>query len=484
MENMENKVLDYFGEIAKIPHGSGNREGIVKYLVQFAEDHGLWYKVDASDNVIMKKPAAAGYEDADPVIIQGHTDMVCEKTADCSKDMAAEGLDLKTDGDWLYAEGTTLGGDDGIAVAMALAVLDMDGLGHPALECIFTSDEEIGMIGARHLDISDISAKKMINIDSEDEGVFVVSCAGGGNAEIRLPVETGAEDADGFIVMDIVIDGLIGGHSGIMIDRERANSNVLMGRLLAELSKEYDIRLVSMDGGKVGNVICKKTDAKIVVNAGEAAQIKEAAHEFGEILKHEFEATDPEIKITVSEYSETAGAVSAMTDESTERILTWLVTAPNGIQNMSAVGLGEVESSLNIGAVKTEEDCVRFIYTVRSVSASRKELLKDKLWNLAGLLGGSFSFEGDYPGWEYLQNSALRDTAVKVFTEQYNHGPRIVSTHAGLECGIFAGKIGAGFDAISIGPDNPDVHTPDEKVSISSVERTFRLLCGILKESK
>lgn len=234
MENIEKKVFDYFQEMSQIPHGSGNTDEIRNYIVKFAEDHGLWYRTDQANNIIIKKPAARGYEDAEPVILQGHIDMVCEKTAASDKDMAKEGLDIKTDGDWMYAEGTTLGADDGIAVAMALAVLDSEELGHPALECIFTSDEEIGMVGARQLDLSDVTARKMINIDSEEEGIFTVSCAGGTNAVVNLPIEY-CESLG--TVLDITVDGLTGGHSGIMIVKERANSNELMGRLLSEISK-------------------------------------------------------------------------------------------------------------------------------------------------------------------------------------------------------------------------------------------------------
>ena len=539
MENMKKKMFGYFEEISRIPHGSGNTDGITKYLVGFAEDHGLWYRTDEANNIIMKKPASPGYENAEPIIIQGHTDMVCEKTADCPLDMAKDSLLLKTDGDWMYAEGTTLGGDDGIAVAMALAILDSEAAEHPALECLFTTDEEVGMKGARVLDMSDVSAKKLINIDSEDEGLITVSCAGGANAEVSLPVEFTEEDvctdvctaASGTCsnnsgaekaVLNIVIDGLTGGHSGIMIIKERANSNVLMGRLLSEISKEHEISLVSIDGGKVGNVICKKTEAKIVVCADEADEIKSEIAGFESLIKHEFAATDPEMTITVSasgtgaasgtdaardagaasstDAARDAGAVtdavgavgamtaeriSAMTAESTRRIIAWLMTAPNGIQNMSAASGSAVETSLNLGAVITEAaGAVKFIYTLRSTLASRKEFLKDKLRYLAGQLSGTASFEGDFPGWEYLSESSLRDAAVKVFVEQYGYEPEIISIHAGLECGLFAEKIGEGFDAISIGPDLLDVHTPDERMSISSAERTFDLLCGILKECR
>lgn len=481
MEDMEKKVFDYFEEMSQIPRGSGNTDEITKYIVKFAEDRGLWCSVDDANNIIIKKPAAPGYENADPVILQGHTDMVCEKTAECTKDMTKEGLDLVTDGDWMSAEGTTLGADDGIAVAMALAVLDSKELGHPALECIFTSDEEIGMIGARALDLSNVTARKMINVDSEEEGIFTVSCAGGTNAVASIPTgyaEAGKDEA----VIDITIDGLTGGHSGIMIIKERANSNELMGRVLAEISKKHDVRIALVEGGKVGNVICKKTEAKAAVNKAEIDQIRDEIAAFEEVLRHEFAATDPDMKITVSE--DGAQDVKIMDKESSARIITWLMTAPNGIQHMSAAAEGEVETSLNLGAVNTEDGVVKFIYAIRSSSASRKHMLMDRLELLAKVLGGSVSFDGDYPGWEYLADSALRETAVKVFKEQYGHDPEVLGIHAGLECGLIAEKIGEGFDAISIGPDLMDVHTPDEKMSISSAKRTFKLVCGILEACK
>lgn len=477
---IEKKVLHYFKQICGIPRGSGNTDAITEYLIDFAEAHGFWYSVDASNNIVIKKCAARGFEDKEPMILQGHTDMVCEKTKETQIDFEKEGIKLNKDEDWLYAEGTTLGADDGIAVAMILAVLDSETIGHPALECIFTSDEEIGMIGASNMDYSCITAKRMINIDSEEEGIITVGCAGGVGANVSIPVEYCYEKG---VLMDISIDGLKGGHSGLMIIKERANSNVLMGRLLAELFGKYQMGLVSINGGKKGNVICKQTKAQIVIKSNDVHNVMNEILHVREVFVEEYSENDCNIDVSVvARHEEIENIV--MTDESLDRIVTWLITAPNGIQNISTISPDMVETSLNLGAVITEHENVRFVYAIRSSVASRKEYLMDKLWYLAAILYGTVEFEGNYPEWKYLHNSALRKAAIHVFKRQYGMMPEIVALHAGLECGVIGEKIGKDFDAISIGPDIINAHTPDEKVSISSIKRTLSLLCGILEETE
>lgn len=479
--NLEPKdVFAFFEKIASIPHGSFNTKEISDYLVDFAKERNLDYYQDETNNVIISKPATPGYEDADPVMIQGHIDMVCEQVHGSTIDMTKEGLDLYVDGDWLRAKDTTLGGDDGIAVAMALAVLDSDEYKHPKLDCVFTVDEEVGLIGAEAIDASKIEARKMINIDSEEEGVITVSCAGGVSAKAIIPVKK--ENAKG-ILAEIIIDGLLGGHSGIEIDKEHGNANILMGRVLYELAQVVEYRLVKINGGSKDNAICKKTDAEIIIAASELEKAKAEIDRINGEIAHELKVVDPDFKLTIKEGGE--NDVLAFDEESKGKLITWLMNTPYGIQHMSKEIEGLVETSLNLGALATLDDAFTAVYSVRSAITSRKDALCHKLDNLAAVLGGSVEYTGAYPGWEYRSDSALRDVCIEVFKEQYGKEPRVEAIHAGLECGLFAGKMDDGkFDAVSIGPDMQGVHTTDEKLSISSVERTWKYLLGILEACK
>ncbi len=474
---MEKQVFEYFRQIAAIPHGSGNTSEIEKMLVSFAGEHGLWCRRDSAGNVIIKKPASPGCENAEPVILQGHIDMVCEKREGADIDMATQAITLAEDGDWLHAVDTTLGGDDGIAVAIMMAMLTTDEVKHPPLECIFTSDEEIGMIGAAALDVSDIEGKMMINIDSEEEGIFTVSCAGGVNADVKMDLhrltKAGAQGR-------IAIGGLTGGHSGIEIDKKRANANMLMGRLLQKLDEECSIDIVDISGGTKGNVICKASEAIILFNKSVESQIEKIVKGFETSMRKEFEGIEPDMFVKFEKQDEDV-LKKAVSCEDKKNIITWLMTCPDGVQNMSADIEGLVETSLNLGAVITTDSNVIFTHAIRSSSSSRKEYLMKRLESLAGVLGGQVIYSGDYPAWEYNKDSRLRDICVEVFKEQYGREPEVVALHAGLECGLIAGKIGEGFDAVSIGPDMMHVHTPDEKLSIESTKRTIKLVCGFLE---
>ena len=473
-------VFDFFREIAAIPHGSGNTGQISDYLVKFAKDRGLEYYQDEANNVVIFKPASPGYEDAPRVMIQGHMDMVCEKTPDSAIDMEKDGLTLAVDGDWLYAENTTLGGDDGIAVAMALAAMDSDELQHPGIDAVFTVDEEIGMLGAEAIDVSRISARKMINIDSEEEGIITVSCAGGVTASVHLPVrrQTGRG-----VLCHIRIDGLLGGHSGIEIDKEHGNANIMMGRLLYALSEHVDFSLVKLAGGTKDNAICKLSEAEILTESADIDALRDLCDEMNKTFAHELRSPDPEVCVTFTAETPEVSA-EALDRDSTRCVIAYLMQTPNGIQNMSTEIEGLVETSLNLGALSMDEAEMVAVYAVRSSVATRKDYLCDKLESLSALLGGSVQYSGAYPGWEYREDSVLRDTCIEAYTKLYGKAPEIDAIHAGLECGLFAGKMGDDFDAVSFGPDMSGVHTTDEKLSISSVERTWKLLCEILKNCR
>ena len=465
------EVFGFFEEICAIPHGSGNNTHISNYLVKFAAERGLEYYQDAAENVIIIKPATPGYEKAEPVIIQGHMDMVCEKATDCTKDMASEGLDLAVDGDYVFARGTTLGGDDGIAVAMGLALLDSDDLAHPRLEVVITTDEETGMDGAAALDASVLQGRRMLNIDSEDEGIFTVSCAGGAMVKTVLPVKQ--EYFTGTAVT-IVVDGLAGGHSGVEIHKGRGNADMLLGRVLYAAAKKTPLRIVSVEGGSKDNAI--PSAAKAVVCTEDTAALRQACAEMGAVLRAEYAVTDPGVRVSVID----SGTGVAMDEESTRRIIAFLTCAPNGMQVMSPDIEGLVQTSLNLGVLYTEEEQVVTRFCVRSSVDSQKTMLIHRLECLAHQLGGRIEVSGVYPGWAYRQNSPLRDLMTAVFTEQYGSEPKIEALHAGLECGLFAGKI-PGLDCVSFGPDLLEIHTPRERMSVSSVQRTWRFLVELLR---
>ena len=476
LEHLEPRsVFHFFEEISAIPRGSTNTKGISDWCVAFAKERGLEYYQDSFNNVIIMKEATAGYEKAEPIILQGHLDMVCEKAPDCTKDMEKEGIDLMVDGDFIRAKGTTLGGDNGIAVAMALAVLDSKNLPHPRVEVILTIDEEIGMLGAVELDLSPLKGTKLINIDSEEEGIFTVSCAGGNMTRCRLPLQRAPFAGT---VLKVTVGGLLGGHSGAEIDKGRANASMLLGRLLFAAQQKSEFRLVAVEGGKKDNAIPQESYALLV--ASDADSIGAVAEEMEAAFKHEYLSTDSGVFVKV----EAALTEQLPMDESsTLKTVNLLTCMPNGIQAMSADIAGLVQTSLNLGVLVTEEKELFASFCIRSSVATQKQMLVDRLACQMQLLGGSIEISGDYPAWEYKQESPLRNLMVEVFQKQYGRDPEISAIHAGLECGMFMGKRPE-LDCVSIGPDMWEVHTYRESMSIASVHRVWEYLTELLKCSK
>ena len=472
------KVFRFFEEIAAIPHGSGNVKQISDYLVEFAKKRNLKYRQDEKLNVIIWKDGTPGYENADTVILQGHMDMVAVKTADCDKDMKKEGLELQTDGDFLCAKGTSLGGDNGIAVAYALAVLDSDTIAHPPVEAVFTVDEEIGLLGAAYIDTSDLKGRKLLNMDSEDEGVFTVSCAGGATVEYILSYHRAPTNAR---IIEIKIDGFTGGHSGVEIDKGRANANCIMGRILLNVFQNVGMRIVSVNGGEKDNAIAKISEAAIAVLPETVEKTQEIIERTFAEVKEEYQPTDPNAKIQINVMEE--GLCEAISDMATLSVVVSLATMPNGIQRMNPDMPQMVQTSLNLGILRTDEKTVTLSYAVRSSKETEKNFLIEKLRAMTEIFGGEIKVSGTYPGWEYKADSTLRDTAVKAYESLYGKEPVVEGIHAGLECGMFADKI-ENLDAISFGPSMKDVHTTDEKLSISSTERTWKLLVKILEMLK
>ncbi len=476
LENLKpQKVFEYFEDITQIPRGSGNVRKISDYLAGFAKGNGLKYRQDEMGNVIIWKDGTAGYEQSKPVILQGHMDMVAVKTEDCAKDMEKDPLTLEVNGDWLSARQTSLGGDDGIAVAYMLALLSSDDIPHPPIEAVFTVNEEVGMVGAGFMDVSDLKGRLFINVDSEDEGIFTVSCAGGTTAECILPVRR--EDATSK-VLEIRLTGCSGGHSGIEIDRGRANANCQMGRILLSVYREIGMKLISVNGGEKDNAIAKSCTARISVLPEVSEKTKALIGSVYEEIREEFRFTDPQMNVTVSEAGDEADR--AFTGTATLATIILLVNTPSGIQRMNPEVQGMVQTSLNLGILRTEENQVKFSFAVRSSKESEREYLISQLRALTEIFGGTVKCSGSYPGWEYRSDSKLRDTAMRAYELLYGEKPVVEGVHAGLECGIFASKL-EGLDAISFGPDMRNVHTTDEILSISSTERTWKLLLKILE---
>ena len=476
LDQLEPKaVFRFFEALCAIPHGSHNTRQVSDWLAAFARERGLRYTQDALGNVILFGPASPGYEAAEPVILQGHMDMVCVSTPDCTRDLATEGLDLAVEGDTVYARGSSLGGDDGIAVAMILALLDDKTLPHPAIEAVITVDEEVGMDGAMAIDVSALRSRRMINIDSEDEGVFTVSCAGGCVARCSLPVTRAAAEGE---TLRIALRGLTGGHSGTEIDKRRASATQCIGRVLNALADAAPFRLVSVSGGEKDNAIATEAAATLVT--ADPAALTARCAELGAALRAEFSATDPALSLTAERAER---AETPMDAESTARVLDLLRSLPYGVQAMSAGIPGLVETSLNLGILRTDAATVSATFCVRSSVDEAKQGLKAQLRAVTDRLGGSVDISGDYPGWAYRADSPLRELLTAVYTEQYGAAPRVEAIHAGLECGLFAGKL-PGLDCISIGPDLSEIHTTRERMHIASVRRTWLLLVETLKRMK
>ena len=471
------RVFHFFEELCAIPHGSGNTKAVSDWLVDFAKARGLRYVQDQLNNVVIFQDAAPGYESAEPVILQGHMDMVCEKEPGCTKDMAVEGLDLVLEGDTVSAKGTTLGGDDGIAVAMALAILDDTSLSHPAIEAIFTVDEETGMYGAEGLDVSVLKGRRMLNMDSEDEGVFTVSCAGGARADCCLPIR---RQQFGAPVQEIAVTGLVGGHSGAEIDKGRANANLLLGRVLNAVQSKLSFRLVSAAGGLKDNAIPNAAEAVLALREEDLSAAREIAAACEADFRKEYAAADPGVTVAL----EPAPACDqALTEEATLRVVRFLLLVPNGIAAMSMDIPGLVQTSCNLGIFHVTDSVLTAVSSVRSSVSSQKQMLLARIDALSQLLGGSLHVTGAYPAWEYRRESPLRDKLAAVYTQQTGKTPKIEAIHAGLECGLFAGQL-PGLDCVSFGPDLADIHTTREKMSISSVQRTWRFLLGALEALK
>ncbi len=461
------KVFRYFEEISKIPHGSGNTAKIADYLVNFAKERGLHYVRDCADNIIISKPATEGYENRPAIIFQGHTDMVAEKTADSEVDMEKDGLEIYRDGDFIRAKNTTLGGDDGVAVAYALAVLDSSDIPHPHFQAVFTTDEEVGLTGAMTLDPKHLVGTLMINIDSDAEGIFTAGCAGG----VRVDVSLGAKRRKiAHACSSITVSGLQGGHSGTEIDKGRLNAIKLLGEMLSDIP---NIKIASLSGGNADNAIPRSAECVFYADGF----TKNAAEELFERFRKKYYTAEPAISFT---YNTQAAFTEAFCDEGTKSIISLINEEPSGVIAMSEDIEGLVETSLNLGIIRTVDEGVSLSFALRSSKGEKKQKLKEKVREIAARYGGVCEERSEYPAWEYRKESHLREVMCEVYERLYGKRAEVITIHAGLECGILSDKI-EGLDCVSIGPDNFDIHTTEEHLSISSTARVWEFLKEVLK---
>ncbi len=466
-------VFEYFEKICTIPHGSGNTKQISDFLVAFAKAHGLRYQQDGLNNVVIFQEGTCGMEDHAPVIIQGHMDMVAEKDGDCPIDMEHEGLDVTHDGTYVFARGTTLGGDDGIALAYALALLADQSIPHPPLELVFTVDEEVGMEGATGIDLSALQGRTLINIDSEEEGIFTVSCAGGARATITLPLERRAVYGP---CVKLVVDGLQGGHSGVEIHKNRANANKVMGEFLSRIQALMPLCLTKLSGGAKDNAIPRSCTVTLVAMGSNIERINGVAEALQQEIREQFD--EPQALV----YGEDVDALggNALSTGDSAKVIGLLCDVPNAIQSWSQDIEGLVQTSLNLGIAKLDAKELSLTFAVRSSVEQEKQALLEKLRHLCEENGGVYSQMGEYPAWEYRKESRLRSTMVAVYERMFGKEPEVVAIHAGLECGILGEKL-PGLDCVSIGPDMKDIHTSRERLDIASTARTWAFLLEVLK---
>lgn len=484
LQEMDYKgIFKYFYEISAIPRGSGNEKEISDYLVAFAKEHNLEYTRDEANNVIMVKPATPGYENEPAIILQGHMDMVCEKKKEHTHDFLKDGIKIIVDGDYLRADGTTLGADNGIAVAYILAMFTDETLPHPRLEAIITTDEEVGMHGAKALELSHLQGKYLINLDSEEEGYLLCSCAGGLTGTSTLPLSRVSE---GGRKVQINIGGLNGGHSGVEIGKNRTNANKLMARLLFDLRELSSFALIDLKGGFKDNVIPRESEALLLIPADNGSSSSEQYKEFEKNIKelmtkyqHELSSSEPGLNYQITDLGDDTCEV--IHPNSFEKLLFMLTFIPNGVQVMSSDIEGLVESSLNMGILKTEYDRAEIYTSIRSSKSSYKYFVSDKLEYLTNFLGGEYVRRWEYPAWEFRKDSKLRDHFQRISKEMYGKEMKVEAIHAGLECGLIAEKM-PHLDMVSIGPDMHDVHTIEERLSISSTLRVYKFLERIVSE--
>jgi dipeptidase D len=471
------EILNWFEQINQIPRCSKNEQAICNWLINWAQDNDFAFVTDSVQNLLIKVPASPGYENAPIVVLQGHLDMVCEKTPDSDHDFNTDPIKLIYDGEWVTADKTTLGADNGIAIAIAMAIaLDKD-LSHPPLELLFTVDEETGLVGANAIDPGFFEGRILINIDSEEEGHLTIGCAGGFNTQITVPIESRDIPTD-FQVITIKGSGMTGGHSGVDINAGKANAIKILNQALYDLTTQVDMRLVDITGGSAHNAIPRDAQATICVPKNEIEKVR-ALIEAAEIrLKSEYQNTDPDLSIKLEQ---TQGDFEkSMGREKTAQIIDFIMVLPHGVAAMFTDMKDVVETSNNLANICIEGGKLKVLTTQRSSRLSRLEALTYRIEACARLVGGEAHSENLYPSWQPNNDSPLLAKSVEIYERLFGQKPVVEVMHAGLECGIIGDKI-AGMDMISIGPTLKYPHSPDEKLHIGSVEKIWVFLRELLK---
>ncbi len=471
-------VIDLFTQINAIPRCSKNEAAIGRWLEQWAHGRNLETARDEAGNLVIRVPASPGFEQAPVIVLQGHMDMVCEKTPDADHDFEKDPISVIRDGDWLRADRTTLGADNGIALALALVTCES--LPHPPLELLFTVDEESGLIGANRLDASLISGKVLINIDSEDDNVFTIGCAGGEETRIRLALTYESSGA-AQTYFELTVGGLRGGHSGIDIHKPRANANRILGRLLVTIAKHEGFRLASLAGGSAHNAIPRDARAVVGVAPGEAKALQAAVQTLQAVLAEENGASEPQLAlgcVPLSADQETPSRV--ISPDAAARAIPLLNALPHGVQSMSATVEGLVETSCNLAILKIEDDQFDIVSSQRSLSMTRLEELTGRVRAVAALAGAGDARMNHHPSWPPDPDSALLERCREVYTRVFEEAPVVEVIHAGLECGLIGAKV-PGMEMISVGPTLRNPHSPDEKLFIPSIDKMLQFLAALLE---
>ncbi len=471
-------VFRHFEALTQIPRESGNEAAVASYLEQFAMDLGLDVIKEPSNNIIITKPATPGYENAKTVILQGHTDMVCVKLDTLEFDFDKDPIPLVVDGDWIKTKGTTLGADNGIAVAMAMSILESKTLEHPKLIALFTTAEETGMDGVMALDPDHVKGDILINLDSEEEGTLLASCAGGVNNITEIDVKR--IDNPNPLAYQLVISGLAGGHSGIEIGKNRANAIKLMGRTLSIFKAHFPFALYEIHGGEKMNAIAKRCEMKFTIDSYDRYLMEELVESIEVTFKTEYEVSDPGIKLTLVSCDVPETVFALETSDAIEKLLR---LTPFGVYTMSAGMPGLVESSNNLGVLEQKGEVIKLTNAVRSSVKSKKQELNEMMALICEAVGGRNTLIADYPEWPFKVNSEIRDLMKETFKALYDKELKVDAIHAGLECGFLKEKVGD-IDMISLGPNMHDVHTPFERLSVSSTARTYAFLTEVLKRIK
>jgi dipeptidase D len=477
--DMEPKLLwKHFDEIRKIPHESGNEAGLREYVLNFAREKGFEAKADEAGNVVVRVPGSPGHENAPAVVLQGHMDMVCEKNSDVEFDFAKDAIQLEMDGDWLKAKGTTLGSDNGIGLAAALAAAEAEDVVHPPLELLFTVDEEVGLTGAGLLTPGFVTAKRLLNLDSEELGAVYIGCAGGGDSTIKLAV-AGVETPGGLNCMRLKVSGLRGGHSGIDIIEQRGNAIKILARILWKATYATPLFLASFDGGNKRNAIPREAEAVLIVPPDAMDTIQKLLVAEADEIKVELGGKEPELSVEIS--PEETVPEQVMDEISQKTLLDMVLAIPHGVETMSYDIPGLVETSNNLAMVSTEAPTVVVGTSSRSSSSHALQAVRDRIRAVAELASASVVENEPYPGWKPNLESELIAVAKSVGKQIFGKEPELKAIHAGLECGIIGEKY-PGMDMISFGPHIEHPHSPEERVNVPSVDKFWRFMCAMLEE--